>query len=119
EPEYGRHGLPGLAMRRLEMIYLIRWSPEALSASASLPASTPLAGSWVMSIAVTTPTEPSVTHGLWSDVRAACAASPILPSLALLRFGASASIWARRVSNDLATRQVIGSFSDVGSCGFR
>ena len=43
----------------------------------------PCAGSWVISSAVTTP----AAFGLWSEGRAACAASPIQPSLMLAAVG--------------------------------
>src|SRR5262245_12573882 len=89
-------------MRPLEMTYLMRGSLLTLSSSASAHVSGPLSGSWVMSSAVTTPAE----FGLWSEGRAAWAASPIQPSDSLLRFGQRALIWSRKVARLLAIRGI-------------
>ena len=83
------------------MTYLMRGSCETRSCSASTPLSRPCRGSLVMSMAVTTPS----SLGLWSDARAECAASPMVPSLATLRPGAIAFTCLRNVSRDCATRQ--------------
>src|SRR5262245_24575082 len=89
------------------MMYFRRGSPLARSASAIAPQSTPLRGSCVMSMAVTMPMPPSLTHGLWSLDRLAWAASPMVPSDDFARFGAASSICCRRTSRDLARRQLI------------
>jgi hypothetical protein len=103
-----------LTIRRFQIRYLILASRLATSASASVPASQPPAGSCVISSAVTTPVPPSLTQGLWSESRAAWAASPIVPSLALLRVGARALIWSRNTSSEPATRQLT---APLGCCG--
>ncbi|AAK22536.1 hypothetical protein EIB18_02960 [Caulobacter vibrioides] len=86
------------------MMYLIRLSRLALRASAITPASQPVWGLCVKSRAVTIPLPPSVTQGLWSLARVRCAASPMPPSLAMLRLGARALIRRRRTSSASATR---------------
>src|SRR3954471_19408766 len=86
---------PELAMRRFQITYLTRPSRRDCSDCASLPASQPVPGECVMSMAVTTPAPLSSIHGLWSELRVRWDASPMVPSLALLRFGACALTSAR------------------------
>jgi uncharacterized membrane protein YfbV (UPF0208 family) len=58
-----------LQICRFQMMYFTRGSLEATIESAIFWASHPFFGSWVMSRAVTTPILPSMTQGLWSELR--------------------------------------------------
>src|SRR5690606_38699947 len=54
-------------------------------------------------------------HGLWSEWRPACAASPIVPSLVLSRFGQRAFTSLRKSSMAFASRQLM-RHPPVGRC---
>src|SRR5690606_39271007 len=85
--------------------YQTRSSPIRLSSSVSRI----VASVAVMSIAVTQPSGTSSSgsrFGLCSDFRAACAASPIVPSDALERLGHCASTSRRNCSSDGARNQL-------------